>query len=56
MEDQIGSPALESPEGTQTSKKKRLSHQEEPGSDSHFSCYSSTINPMQAQLSVPSTK
>ena len=37
MEDERGtSPALESSEGTQTSKKQIWSHQEEPGYDSHF--------------------
>ena len=47
---------LETFEGTQPSKKQRWNHQEEPALDSHFSCYSSTLKPIQAQPNEPYSK
>ena len=43
----------EDQEGTQISNEQRWSHQEEPGRDSGFSRYSTTLKPIQAQPSEP---
>ena len=56
MEDQIGTVLHWSNQKEPKQVKRKVGHQEEPGWDSHFSCYSSTLKPIQAQPSEPYSK